>query len=324
MGQVTQLSLGIARQAQHKHAATYSRRRPELTVLHQVVRENYKSFASMVEASGRSLPKHVTGEFDEYLKCGILAHGFLRLKCGDCKAERLVAFSCRGRGFCPSCLGKRQAIATEFLTEKLLGGLPVRQFVLSFPFELRFLMARDSKLMSLVLAIVNKSITRLYRKKAKSELEMTGVLKTGAVTFIQRYGSSLNLNIHFHILVVEGIWSDKDAKELSANPTAKSKLAELTPPNNDDIEVLTRHIKDRIKRLLEKKGYSKPATGDDKQLNYEQEGFFTDGAIIDNLQAASIQSRLATGGCPNFRWGLRGTAFPRSLLLSDFQFLLQV
>jgi len=62
-------------------------------------------------------------------------------------------------------------------------------------------MARDSKLMSLVLAVVNKSITRLYRKKAKSELGMTGVLKTGAVTFIQRYGSSLNLNVHFHILV---------------------------------------------------------------------------------------------------------------------------
>jgi hypothetical protein len=179
--------------------------------------------------------------------------------------------------------------------EKLLGGLPVRQFVLSFPFELRFLMARDSKLMSLVLAIVNKSITRLYRRKAKSELALTGVLKTGAVTFIQRYGSSLNLNIHFHILVIEGVWSDKDAKDLNANPATKAKLAELTPPNNDDTEKLTRHIKDRIKRLLEKKGYSKPNTGDDKHLNYEQEGFFTDGAIIDDLQAASIQSRLATG-----------------------------
>jgi hypothetical protein len=107
-----------------------------------VVRENVKSFVAMLDAQGRHLPKHVTREFDEYVKCGILAHGFVRLKCEDCKAERLIAFSCRGRGFCPSCLGKRQAIATEFLMEHVLGGLPVRQFVLSFPFELRFLMAR--------------------------------------------------------------------------------------------------------------------------------------------------------------------------------------
>ncbi len=78
-----------------------------------------------------------------------------------------------------------------------MGGLPVRQFVLSFPFELRFLMARNSKLMSLVLAIVTKSITRLYGRKAKLELGLTGVLKTGAVTFIQRYDSSLNRNRNF-------------------------------------------------------------------------------------------------------------------------------
>ena len=111
--------------------------------------------------------------------------------------------------------------------EKLLGGLPVRQFVLSMPFELRFQMARDSKLMSVGLAIVNKSITHLYRNKAKTELGMTGALKTGAVTFIQRYGSSLNLNIHFHILVVEGVWSDGDAKELPASTNANQNSKHL-------------------------------------------------------------------------------------------------
>jgi transcription initiation factor TFIIIB Brf1 subunit/transcription initiation factor TFIIB len=100
--------------------------------------------------------------------------------------------------------------------EKLLGGLPVRQFVLSMPFELRFLMARDSKLMSLVLAIVNRSITRLYRKMAKAELGLDADYTTGAVTFIQRYGSSLNLNIHFHILAIEGVWNKNDAKTLSS------------------------------------------------------------------------------------------------------------
>lgn len=295
MGQGTQNDLGLGQSAHQHTGPTYGRRRPELTTLHQVVRENYKTFASHVEHEGRTLPKHVIKEFDAYLKCGILAHGFLRLKCEDCKAERLVAFSCRGRGFCPSCIGKRQAITTEFLIEKLLGGLPVRQFVLSFPFELRFLMARDSKLMGLVLTIVNRAITRLYRQKAKAELAIEGNPKSAAVTFIQRYGSSLNLNIQFHILVVEGVWIDSDAKTIATNPDSKAKLLELSAPSNDDIEQLTHHIKDRVKRFLEKKGYSKPTSGDDKQLNYEQEGFFTDGAVIDEFQSASIQSRLATG-----------------------------
>lgn len=298
MGQGTQNDLGLGQSSlggAHQHRPTYERRRPELTTLHKVVRENYKTFAAHVEHEGRTLPKHVLKEFDEYVKCGILAHGFIRLKCEDCKAERLVAFSCRGRGFCPSCIGKRQAITTEFLIEKLLGGLPVRQFVLSLPFELRFLMARDSNLMGLVLTIVNRAITRLYRQKAKAELGITGDLKSAAVTFIQRYGSSLNLNIHFHILVIEGVWSSLDAKTLATNPESKTKLQTLTAPTNDDIVQLTHHIKDRVKRFLEKKGYSKPTSGNDEHLNYEQEGFFTDGAVIDEFQSASIQSRLATG-----------------------------
>jgi hypothetical protein len=81
----------------------------------------------------------------------------------------------------------------------------------------------------------------------------------------------LTLNIHFHILVVEGVWSHKDAVELSKNSAAKTKLLKLTAPNNDDIEILTRHIKDRITRLLVKKGYStKNPNGDGQQPNYKQ------------------------------------------------------
>jgi hypothetical protein len=183
--------------------------------------------------------------------------------------------------------------------ENLLGGLPVRQFVLSMPFELRFLMARDAKLMSLILAIVNKSITALYRKKAKvelkSELATTNNHTTGSVTFIQRYGSSLNLNIHFHILVVEGVWNKEEAKNLASNPQIKSKLQPLDPPTNKDVEDLTKTMANKIKRLLEKKGYAEVGSGNDKHLVYEQEGFFTDGAVMDESQSASIQSRLAIG-----------------------------
>ena len=46
-------------------------------------------------------------EFDAFLECGILAHGFLRLRCADCAHEKLVAFSCKKRGFCTSCGARR-------------------------------------------------------------------------------------------------------------------------------------------------------------------------------------------------------------------------
>ena len=56
-------------------------------------------------AAGASLPSFIEDEFDAFLECGILAHGFLRLRCGDCGHDKLVAFSCKRRGICPSCGG---------------------------------------------------------------------------------------------------------------------------------------------------------------------------------------------------------------------------
>ena len=37
---------------------------------------------------GKSLPQHVEREFDDFLTCGRLEHGFLRVVCGDCKHEK--------------------------------------------------------------------------------------------------------------------------------------------------------------------------------------------------------------------------------------------
>lgn len=39
--------------------------------------------------------------------CGVLSHGFARVRCGDCAYERLVPFSCKGRAVCTSCGGRR-------------------------------------------------------------------------------------------------------------------------------------------------------------------------------------------------------------------------
>ena len=78
----------------------YERRRPEDTTLYQLVQEHLDTFLAQVEArTGAALPGFVKDEFDAFLECGILAHGFLRLRCAACAHEKLVAFSCKRRGF---------------------------------------------------------------------------------------------------------------------------------------------------------------------------------------------------------------------------------
>ena len=46
-----------------------------------------------LEQQGRSILRYAQGEFYDYLQCGRIEHGFLRVRCEDCHYERLMAFS---------------------------------------------------------------------------------------------------------------------------------------------------------------------------------------------------------------------------------------
>ncbi len=102
-----------------------------------------EELAAAREAAGRALPKHVQEEFEAYLKCGRLEHSFLRVRCEDCHAETLVAFSCKRSGFCPSCGARRMTDSAALPADEVLPAKPIRQWVLSLPFALRFLLATD-------------------------------------------------------------------------------------------------------------------------------------------------------------------------------------
>lgn len=98
----------------------YKRHRPENTLLYQLVGRHYPEFKETLSQQGKQLPKFVEREFDEFLRCGRLEHGFLRVVCDDCKHEKLVAFSCKRRGFCPSCGGRRMAISAALFVHDVL------------------------------------------------------------------------------------------------------------------------------------------------------------------------------------------------------------
>jgi len=153
---------------------------------------------------GRVVPGYVQQEFEDYLKCGRLEHGFLRVRCESCHAEHLVAFSRKRRGFCLSCGARRMAESAALLVNEVLPEQPIpkalaalagqalRQWVLSFPFQLRFLFAAQPAIMGRVLGIVYRVVASHLVKKAGYTKKSA---QTGAVTLIQRFGPALNLNM---------------------------------------------------------------------------------------------------------------------------------
>jgi hypothetical protein len=258
----------------------YEPRKPEQTVLYQSVARNFRTFEALAEIEGKRIPKYVTEEFEAFLRCGILAHGFLRVVCSDCKFEKIVAFSCKKRGFCSSCGGRRMAESAAHLIDEVFPKAGIRQWVLSFPMPVRFILAKNPKIQGKVLTIVHRAITAYIRKKAKKK-GLRARLQPGAVTLIQRFGGSLNLNVHYHMLFLEGGYY-----VTHQGP----RLWWIDPPTDSEIQDMVVTLATRVIRFLKKRGYFQ----DDAEAAVPEEEM-TEVELLPELQAASVQSRIALG-----------------------------
>ena len=256
----------------------YVRHRPEQTLLYQLIEKYYPAFEAQCAVEDRMLPDYVRQEFEDYLKCGRLEHGFLRVRCDTCHAEHLVAFSCKHRGFCPSCGARRMAESAALLVDEVLPHKPIRQWVLSFPFQLRFLFASHPWIMGRVLGIVYRVIATHLIKKAGQTHKMA---HTGAVTLIQRFGSALNLNIHFHMLFLDGVYIDN---------WKGAWFRWVKAPTSTELTQLTQVIARRVGRFLERQGLLE---------RDEENSYLADDALeagpMDQLRGHSITYRIAIG-----------------------------
>src|SRR5438093_5364778 len=191
--------------------ATYAPRDPSHTVLYHVIAEHLETFLASChddpEATG--FPAYVEREFYDYLRCGILAHGFLRLGCDTCQHEMLLPFSCKRRGFCPSCAGRRMAQTAAHLVERVIPWVPIRQWVVSVPVPLRYWMAASRDLTATVHTIIRTTIGRYYVNQAVTRGVPRDKVQPGSVTFIQRFGSAINLHVHYHVVFLEGVYLDR-------------------------------------------------------------------------------------------------------------------
>ncbi len=144
-------------------------RRPAKTVLYRVVQEHFETYLSLCGEGnwdGSAVPAHVEREFRRYLECGILAHGFARARCPECGHDFLVAFSCKGRGLCPSCNTRRMVETAAHLVDHVFPPLPVRQWVLSLPKRLRYFLRHDRRTVTAVLTIFLRVVEQLLREHA--------------------------------------------------------------------------------------------------------------------------------------------------------------
>ena len=213
----------------------YQRHQPEKTLLYQLVRQYYPVFKASLEAQGQHLPRYIQQDFDDFLQCGRLAYGFLRVRCDDCHHERLVAFSCKRRGFCPSCGARRMVESAALLIDDVFPEVPIRQWVLSLPFPLRFLLSRHAELIGPVLGIVYRTLSTHLIKKAGYTKALA---QTGSVTLIQRFGSALNLNVHFHSLFLDGVYVDDDH--------GNQRFHRVKAPSHDELTALVHTISHRV------------------------------------------------------------------------------
>lgn len=107
--------------------------------------------------------------------------------------------------------------------------------------------------------------------------------KTGAVTLIQRFRSALNLNIHFHMLFLEGA--------ISENSWGGTTFTRIKAPSHKDMFTSVQAISHRIARYLEKVG--QPSSANSRytslfkallnELWREKLGIFFEGVAITTI-----------------------------------------
>ncbi len=135
------------------------------------------------------------------------------------------------------------AESAALLVDEVFPEQPVRQWVLSVPYPLRFLFASRPAVMGGVLGIVYRGIaTHLIKKAGFSR----NTAQTGALTLIQRFGSALNLNIHFHMLFLDGVYVERRDGSL--------RFRWVKAPSGAELAQLTQTLVLRIGRYQSSKG----------------------------------------------------------------------
>jgi diadenosine tetraphosphate (Ap4A) HIT family hydrolase len=138
-----------------------------------------------------------------YLDCGVWDNGFARVRCRKCPQEFLVAFSCKGRGLCPSCGAKRAAELGAFLVEEVVEDVGHAQWVFTIPKMLRVYFLHHRELLGKLSQAAAETAKELL---AAAAMEEKG-FRPGLVAVVQTFGDRANFHPHVHVVVTRGGWT---------------------------------------------------------------------------------------------------------------------
>jgi hypothetical protein len=271
-----------------RRAFVYRRHEPEKTLLYQVLAREWETWREERDgdAALSPLPAYVTTEIEAFFRCGILDHGFIVASCEGCDERLPVAFSCKRRGFCPSCAAKRSAEVAAHLVDDVLPHAPYRQWVTTFPYALRYWLAASRKLTGVVHRRVAQMVQLYYTHKA----EERGIRApmAGGVTFVQRFGSALNLNVHFHTVALDGVFSVARGEPV---------FHQLPGPTDEEVAGIVEAVAHVVIKELRRRGYLPVEDGDDTEgpPDGEVDPAFSSSGQMVAATAASATLRIAFG-----------------------------
>jgi len=142
------------------------------------------------------------------------------------------------------------------LVEQVIPWVPTRQWVVSVPIPLRYWMAPSRELTAKVHTIIRRTIGQYYVNQAVQNGATRLTIQSGSVTFLQRFGGSLKLNLHYHFVFLEGVFVDRGAQGL------KPRFLPAAAPTDADIATILQKISQRVIRELRKRGYLEADTQD--------------------------------------------------------------
>ena len=162
----------------------YLPRRPQASPLYRVLADHFAALERVHEerfepSHGplRAAARRAVGRF---LDCGLLEHGFARVRCATCRAEFLVAFRCKGRHFCPSCHARRLAEWSLWLDERLLAPVAHRQVVLTLPKRLRVHFLYDRRRLGLLSRVAARTLHGYVQAAVGEREAVVGSVRAGS------------------------------------------------------------------------------------------------------------------------------------------------
>lgn len=162
--------------------AAYRPRQPRASALWKCVREHFDEFTMGYDEQCQSkygpLRPVVQDVVRRFLECGDLHEGFARVRCPLCCLEYLLAFSCKTRGFCPTCQQRRTAQTARVLVEDVFATVPHCHYVLSLPVAVRGFFQRDRSLFKDLCRLANASL-REWMQTALNQPDGQFRLETG-------------------------------------------------------------------------------------------------------------------------------------------------